>query len=104
MFSIRIRHNQEAAARKSVISRNRGIFFIWFFFKDIFELGFIVRRFRKTKVWIVTEYFSVKTYYKYSNRKAKEALSILSIEQLDEIKRLTDKGGVDKNDKSTGFS
>jgi hypothetical protein len=36
----------------------------------------------------------VKTYFGYSNAKAKEALRILSDEQIAEIKRKTDKGGV----------
>ena len=38
----------------------------------------------------------VKTYFGYSNRKAKEALRILTDEQIDEIKRKTDRGGVKK--------
>lgn len=36
----------------------------------------------------------VKEYFGYSNQKAKEALRILSDEQINEIKRKTDKGGV----------
>ena len=36
----------------------------------------------------------VKTYFGYSNQKAKEALRILTDEQIAEIKRKTDKGGV----------
>lgn len=36
----------------------------------------------------------VKEYFGYSNQKAKEALRILSNEQINEIKRKTDKGGV----------
>ena len=35
----------------------------------------------------------VKEHFGYSNEKAKEALSILSNEQLDEIRRIQDKGG-----------
>ena len=35
----------------------------------------------------------VKEHFGYSNEKAKEALSILSDDQLDEIKRIQDKGG-----------
>jgi hypothetical protein len=35
----------------------------------------------------------VKTYFGYSNQKAKEALRILNDEQIAEIKRRTDKGG-----------
>jgi len=38
----------------------------------------------------------VKTYFGYSNQKAKEALRILTDEQIDEIRRKTDKGGVKK--------
>jgi len=36
----------------------------------------------------------VKEYFGYSNQKAKEALGILNDEQIAEIKRRTDKGGV----------
>lgn len=36
----------------------------------------------------------VKIYFGYSNEKAKEALRILTDEQVAEIKRKTDKGGV----------
>lgn len=38
----------------------------------------------------------VKEYFGYSNKKAREALRILSNEQINEIKRKTDKGGVKK--------
>ena len=38
----------------------------------------------------------VKEYFGYSNQKAKEALRILNDEQIAEIKRITDKGGVKK--------
>jgi len=38
----------------------------------------------------------VKTYFGYSNNKAKEALRILTDEQIAEIKRITEKGGVNK--------
>lgn len=38
----------------------------------------------------------VKEYFGYSNQKAKEALRILTDEQINEIKRKTDKGGVKK--------
>lgn len=41
---------------------------------------------------------AVKEYYNYSNEKAKEALMILSDDQLNEIKRRLYKGGL--NDKS----
>jgi hypothetical protein len=40
---------------------------------------------------------AIKEYYKYSNEKAKEVLSILSDEQITTIKKKLDKGGV--NDK-----
>ena len=36
----------------------------------------------------------VKEYFGYSNQKAKEALGILNDEQIAELKRITDKGGV----------
>jgi len=36
----------------------------------------------------------VKTYFKYSNEKAKQALRILTQQQIDSIKKLTDTGGV----------
>ena len=36
----------------------------------------------------------VKVYFGYSNQKAKEALRILNDEQIAEIRRKTDKGGV----------
>ena len=35
----------------------------------------------------------IKEFFGYSNNKAKEALNILSDEQIAEIKRITDKGG-----------
>jgi Bacteriophage clamp loader A subunit len=38
----------------------------------------------------------VKRYFGYSNQKAKEALRILTNEQLTEIRKRTDKGGVKK--------
>lgn len=38
----------------------------------------------------------VKTYFGYSNQKAKEALRILTDEQIAEIRRKTEKGGVKK--------
>ena len=40
---------------------------------------------------------SVKTYFGYSNEKAKEALSILNDEQIAEIKAKTTKGGMNKS-------
>ena len=36
----------------------------------------------------------VKKYFGYSNQKAREALHILNDEQIAEIKRITDKGGM----------
>ena len=39
---------------------------------------------------------SVKEFFKYSNQKAKEALKLLTDEQIAEIKIRTDKGGVKK--------
>ena len=38
----------------------------------------------------------VKEYYEFSNEKAKDALEILSKEQLEHIKQKLDKGGVEK--------
>jgi len=38
----------------------------------------------------------VKTYFGYSNRKAREAMRILTDEQISEIKTKTEKGGVKK--------
>ena len=38
----------------------------------------------------------IKVYFGYSNQKAKEALRSLTDEQIAEIKRKTDKGGVNK--------
>lgn len=43
----------------------------------------------------------VKEYYNYSNDKAKEALSLLSKDQLDEIRRLLNKGGLNVRHKRT---
>lgn len=37
---------------------------------------------------------AIKEYFKYSNEKAKQALEILSHDQIEEIKRKTDKGGM----------
>jgi len=37
---------------------------------------------------------AVKTYFGYSNEKAKQALRILSKQQIDSIKKLVDTGGV----------
>ena len=41
----------------------------------------------------------IKQYYGYSNEKAREALSILTKEQIELIKLSQDKGGRKKNDK-----
>lgn len=41
----------------------------------------------------------VKEYYNYSNEKAKEAMSILTDDQINEIKKKLDKGGL-KNDRA----
>ena len=38
----------------------------------------------------------VKKYFGYSNEKAKEALRILTTEQIEEIKNIVEKGGVKK--------
>lgn len=38
----------------------------------------------------------VKEYFNYSNEKAKEALKVLSEDQLSEIRKLNDKGGTDE--------
>lgn len=57
---------------------------------------------RRLQKWQTKDYIdgleAVKEYFNYSNEKAKEAMTILSNDQIDEIKRLTDKGGL--NDKS----
>ena len=41
----------------------------------------------------------IKTYFGYSNSKAKEALRILTDEQIAEIKTKIDTGGVKNNDR-----
>ena len=48
------------------------------------------------KVEAVDDLECVKTYFGYSNQKAKEALRILTNEQITEIRRKTEKGGVKK--------
>ena len=40
----------------------------------------------------------VKTYFGFGNEKAKEALEVLSNEDIEEIKSKLAKGGVEKND------
>ncbi len=42
----------------------------------------------------------VKEYYNFSNEKATEALSILTPDQLNNIKKQMDTGGVEKNDRT----
>lgn len=42
---------------------------------------------------------AVKEYYNYSNEKAKEALTVLSKSQIDEIKKKLDKGGLNVRNK-----
>ena len=49
------------------------------------------------KAEVETDLECIKVYYGYSNKKAKEALRILTKEQIAEIKRKTDKGGVTKS-------
>ena len=48
------------------------------------------------KVETVEDLECVKTYFGYSNQKAREALRILTNEQITEIRRKTEKGGVKK--------
>ena len=48
------------------------------------------------KVETVEDLECVKTYFGYSNQKAREALRILNNEQIAEIRRKTEKGGVKK--------
>jgi hypothetical protein len=55
---------------------------------------------RKFQAWQKTstdkDIECVKEYFGYSNEKAKEALRILNEEQIAEIRKITDKGGVNK--------
>jgi hypothetical protein len=55
---------------------------------------------RKFQAWqkaeSVKDLECVKEYFGYSDAKAKEALSILTKEQLSYIRKITDKGGVSK--------
>lgn len=51
---------------------------------------------------IVENLDAVKEYYGYSNEKAKEALTILSNTQLDEIKKNLNKGGLNVRHKRIG--
>ena len=50
---------------------------------------------------IVENLDAVKEYYGYSNEKAKEALSILSDAQIEEIKKTLNKGGLNVRHKRT---
>lgn len=43
----------------------------------------------------------VKEYYNFSNEKAKEALAVLTDDQIDEIRKRLDRGGAKNNAKST---
>lgn len=43
----------------------------------------------------------IKEHYKYSNEKAKDALSVLSDVQIDEIRKKVDKGGLNVKSKRT---
>lgn len=43
----------------------------------------------------------IKEYFNYSNEKAKEALTVLSDDQINEIKRITYKGGLNAKSKRT---
>ena len=57
----------------------------------------IVRRRKRFSKWIkpetVDDLEAVKEYYGYSNQKAQEALSLLTTDNINEIKRRTYKGG-----------
>lgn len=57
----------------------------------------IVRKRKRFSKWIkpevVDDVEAVKEYYGYSNEKAKNAISLLSPEELNEIKRRISKGG-----------
>ena len=53
------------------------------------------------KAEVLKDLDCVKEYFGYSNQKAKEALRILSEEDIAEIRKRTDKGGVN-NDRNTG--
>ena len=53
------------------------------------------------KAEVLKDLECVKEYFGYSNMKAKEALRILSEEDIAEIRKRTEKGGVN-NDRNTG--
>ena len=59
-----------------------------------------VRKKRRYSKWLKPEKLSdmdiVKEYYGFGNQKAKDALSILTKEQLDYIKDKLNQGGVEK--------
>jgi hypothetical protein len=57
------------------------------------------RFFKKKKTENDTNLELIKEYYKYNNERAKEALSILSGEQIKQIKMILEKGGI-KNERS----
>jgi hypothetical protein len=50
---------------------------------------------------IVENLDAVKEYYNYSNEKAKDALSLLSDTQIEEIKKSLNKGGLNVRHKRT---
>ena len=51
---------------------------------------------------IVEDLEAVKEYFGYSNEKAKEAISILSDKQIEQIKKNLNKGGLNVRHKRTG--
>ena len=60
------------------------------------------KRFSKwNKVDSSEELQAVKEYYGYSNSKARSALSLLSTDQIDEIKMKVNKGGAAKKKRNT---
>lgn len=60
------------------------------------------RRYQKwQKRETVEDLDAIKEYYNYSNEKAKEALTVLSKSQIDEIKKNLDKGGINVRNKRT---
>jgi hypothetical protein len=50
---------------------------------------------------IVEDLEAVKEYFGYSNEKAKEAISILSDKQIEQIKKTLNKGGLNVRHKRT---
>lgn len=59
------------------------------------------RRFSKwNKVKHDDDFLAVKEYYGYNNEKTRYALSLLSKEQIEEIKRKVDKGGTQSKRKA----